>query len=230
MAASPVLELIDVSLRLGVGAGAVQVLQGAGLSVLAGERVAVVGPSGSGKSSLIAVAAGLEPPSGGVVKLLGQDLARLGEDARARLRRGRVALVFQNFHLLPNMTAEENVAAPLELDHRRGATRVARDWLERVGLTSRARHYPRQLSGGEQQRVAIARAVANAPSLLLADEPTGNLDSSTGQGVLELLRDLNRERGLTMMLVTHDLTIAQQADRVVRLAEGRIEEWAPVLA
>jgi putative ABC transport system ATP-binding protein len=222
MASSPVLELIGVDLRLGSGAGAVKVLEGASLSVEAGERVAVVGPSGSGKSSLIAVAAGLEPPSGGVVRLLGKDLARLGEDARARLRRGRVALVFQNFHLLPNMTAEENVAAPLELDRRRGATKAASDWLERVGLSARARHYPRQLSGGEQQRVAIARALAVGPELLFADEPTGNLDPATASRVAALMLGLVAESGAAMVLVTHDPALAAQLDRRVTVDAGQL--------
>ena len=222
MAQNPVLEMVEISLRLGSAAGQVQILQGASLRVEAGERVAVVGPSGSGKSSLIAVAAGLEQPSGGVVRLLGHDLGPMGEDARARLRRGRVALVFQNFHLLPNMTAEENVAAPLELDGRAGAVRLARDWLERVGLAPRVRHYPHQLSGGEQQRVAIARALAVGPELLFADEPTGNLDPSTAGRVADLMLGLVAESGAAMVLVTHDATLAARLDRRVAVQDGRL--------
>ncbi len=174
------LVLEQVSLTLPSPAGPVEILRGLDVRVRSGERVALVGPSGSGKSSLIAVAAGLERPTGGRVLLFGQDVARLDEDGRARLRRGRVSLVFQAFHLLPNMTAAENVAAPLEIAGDRDAGPTARQWLERVGLANRGHHYPHQLSGGEQQRVALARALAKEPEILLADEPTGNLDSGTG--------------------------------------------------
>ncbi len=177
MTAPPPLRLDQVALTLPSAAGPVAVLKGVDFAVAAGERVAVVGPSGSGKSSLIAVAAGLERPSAGTVRLFGEDLSRLNEDGRARLRRGRVSLVFQSFHLLPNMTAEENVAAPLEINGARNAGTTAADWLDRVGLHQRRRHYPHQLSGGEQQRVALARALAARPALLFADEPTGNLDA-----------------------------------------------------
>ena len=219
---APVLEMTDVSLTLGSAASAVRILNSAELTVLAGERVAVVGPSGSGKSSLIAVAAGLEQPGGGRVRLLGEDLSQLGEDARARLRRGRVALVFQNFHLLPNMTAEENVSAPLELDRRAGASRLARDWLDRVGLGERARHYPHQLSGGEQQRVAIARALAVGPELLFADEPTGNLDPATAARVANLMLKLTVESGAALVLVTHDPALAARLDRRLGVRDGRL--------
>jgi putative ABC transport system ATP-binding protein len=191
------------------------------MAVAPGERVAVVGPSGSGKSSLIAVAAGLERPTTGTVRLFGQDLARLGEDGRARLRRARVSLVFQAFHLLPNMTAEENVAAPLEIAGARDAGPAARQWLERVGLLSRARHYPHQLSGGEQQRVALARALAARPALLFADEPTGNLDGRNAALVADMMFDLIAETGAALVMVTHDPALAARADRQVRMAEGR---------
>jgi putative ABC transport system ATP-binding protein len=181
----------------------------------------VTGPSGSGKSSLIAVAAGLERPTAGQVLLFGQDLMRLNEDRRAKLRRGRVSLVFQAFHLLPNMTAEENVAAPLEIAREAGATATARAWLERVGLGERRTHYPHQLSGGEQQRVALARALAVRPALLFADEPTGNLDTETGMAAAALMFDLVAEAGAALVLVTHDEALAERADRRLRMAAGR---------
>jgi putative ABC transport system ATP-binding protein len=200
----------------------VQILRDLDVRVRAGERVALVGPSGSGKSSLIAVAAGLEPPTAGVVRLFGQDLARLDEDGRARLRRGRVSLVFQSFHLLPNMTAEENVAAPLEIAGAADAGATARVWLDRVGLAARGRHYPHQLSGGEQQRVALARALAPRPSLLLADEPTGNLDAANAAHVADLMFDLVAETGAALVMVTHDEVLAARADRTVRLRDGRV--------
>jgi putative ABC transport system ATP-binding protein len=215
------LLLEGVGLTLPSVAGPVEILKGVDLAVAPGERVAVVGPSGSGKSSLIAVAAGLERPTAGTVRLFGQDLARLDEDGRARLRRGRVSLVFQAFHLLPNMTAEENVAAPLEIARTSGAGSIARDWLDRVGLSQRASHYPHQLSGGEQQRVALARALAARPSLLFADEPTGNLDGRNAEAVAQMMFDLVAEAGAALVLVTHDPGLAARADRQVRMAEGR---------
>jgi putative ABC transport system ATP-binding protein len=220
-AADP-LVLESVSLTLPSAAGPVEILRGLDVRVGAGERVALVGPSGSGKSSLIAVAAGLERPTGGRVLLFGQDLAKADEDGRARLRRGRVSLVFQAFHLLPNMTAEENVAAPLEIAGAADAGATARAWLERVGLSPRARHYPHQLSGGEQQRVALARALAPRPALLFADEPTGNLDAANAAHVAELMFDLAAETKAALVLVTHDEALAGRADRVVRLRDGRV--------
>jgi putative ABC transport system ATP-binding protein len=210
----------EVSLTLPSAAGPVEILRELSFSVAPRERVAITGPSGSGKSSLIAVAAGLERPTAGTVELLGRPLARMDEDGRARLRRGRVSLVFQAFHLLPNMTAEENVAAPLEIAGVRDADVVARGWLDRVGLSGRLRHYPHQLSGGEQQRVALARALAPRPVLLFADEPTGNLDAVNAAIVADLLFGLVAEEGAAMVLVTHDANLAVRADRQVRLSGG----------
>jgi putative ABC transport system ATP-binding protein len=218
----PPLALKGVTLTLPSAAGPVEVLRGVDLTIAPGERVAVQGPSGSGKSSLIAVAAGLERPTSGEIRLFGEDLARLGEDRRARLRRGRVSLVFQSFHLLPNMTAEENVSAPLEISGERGARRAAKGWLERVGLAERASHYPHQLSGGEQQRVALARALAARPALLFADEPTGNLDTATAAKVSDLMFDLVGETGAAMVLVTHDASLAARADRQLTMTAGRL--------
>ena len=215
------LQLQGVGLTLPSAAGPVEILKGVDMTVAPGERVAVVGPSGSGKSSLIAVAAGLERPTAGTVRLFGQDLATLNEDGRARLRRGRVSLVFQAFHLLPNMTDEENVSAPLEIARIQGAGSIAREWLERVGLSKRGHHYPHQLSGGEQQRVALARALAARPALLFADEPTGNLDGKNAQAVADLMFHLIAEAGAALVMVTHDAALAARADRQVRMAEGR---------
>jgi putative ABC transport system ATP-binding protein len=220
--AAPPLQLDQVALTLPSAAGPVDILKGVDLRVAEGERVAVVGPSGSGKSSLIAVAAGLERPSAGSVRLFGEDLARLNEDGRARLRRGRVSLVFQSFHLLPNMTAEENVAAPLEIAGRDQAGSTAADWLDRVGLHDRRRHYPHQLSGGEQQRVALARALAARPALLFADEPTGNLDAENAALVADMMFALVAEVGAALVLVTHDAALAARAGRRVAMAGGRI--------
>jgi putative ABC transport system ATP-binding protein len=216
------LRLQGVTLTLPSAAGPVEILRGVDLEVNAGERIAVIGPSGCGKSSLIAVAAGLERPTSGRVWLLGEDLSRLDEDRRARLRRGRVSLVFQSFHLLPNMTAEENVAAPLEIAGERAATAKARDWLDRVGLRHRPRHYPHQLSGGEQQRVALARALAARPRVLFADEPTGNLDAANAAAVADLMFALVAETGAALVLITHDQALAARADRRAPMAGGRM--------
>ncbi len=221
-ATAPPLTMQGVGLTLPSRAGDVEILKGLDLIVGAGERVAVTGPSGSGKSSLISVAAGLERPNAGSVRLFGTDLGGLDEDGRARLRRGRVSLVFQSFHLLPNMTAEENVAAPLEIDRRSGAMETARGWLDRVGLSKRLRHYPHQLSGGEQQRVALARALAIRPDLLFADEPTGNLDGPNAAAVADLMFELLAETKAALVLVTHEASLAARADTVLVMADGRL--------
>jgi len=219
---SATLVLDDVRLTLTGASGPVDILCGIDLTVPAGEIVALVGPSGSGKSSLLAVSAGLERATSGSVLLLGQQLVGQSEDALARLRRGAVGVVFQSFHLLPNMTAHENVALAADLaglDH--AATRATAA-LERVGLGARARHYPGQMSGGEQQRTAVARAVVAGPRILFADEPTGNLDSASGAVVRDLLFALAREDGASLVLVTHEAALAASCDRIVRLADGRI--------
>jgi putative ABC transport system ATP-binding protein len=222
MSSLPALQLEDVGLVLPSAAGPVKILEKACLTVHPGERLAIVGPSGSGKSSLIAVAAGLERPTSGTVRLFGEDLAALNEDGRAGLRRGRVALVFQSFQLLPNMTAEENVMAPLEIARRPQARAVALDWLGRVGLSHRLGHYPHQLSGGEQQRVALARALAVEPALLFADEPTGNLDQATAAQVADLMLALLKETAAALVMVTHDASLAERADRVCVMRGGAL--------
>ena len=200
----------------------VEVLRGIDLTVEAGESVALLGPSGSGKSSLMAVLAGLERPSGGDVRVTGLDFARLDEDALAVARRGRIGIVLQAFHLLPTMTALENVAVPLELAGERDAWDRAAAQLAGVGLAARAQHYPAQLSGGEQQRVAIARALVGRPQLLFADEPTGNLDTGTGVAIMDLLFEQQAASGATMLVITHDPALARRCARVVEMADGRI--------
>ena len=198
------------------------VLHDVSFTIPDGAFVAIVGPSGSGKTTLLGLLAGLDTPTTGSVLLDGKDLTTLNEDARARLRGEKVGFVFQSFQLIPTLTAAENVQVPLELRGEAHAATRARELLARVGLADRAHHYPSQLSGGEQQRVAIARAFVNAPSVLFADEPTGNLDSATGAGVIELLETLNREAGTTIVMVTHDAALASRAGRVIRLNDGAV--------
>ncbi len=217
------LLLDDVHLTLSSAAGPVHVLRGINLAVELGETVAVIGPSGSGKSTMMMIAAGLERPSAGRVAVAGTDFAGLSEDALARFRRDRMGIVFQNFHLVPTMTALENVAVPLELAGRRDAFARASAGLEAVGLGHRLTHYPGQLSGGEQQRVAIARAFVGEPRLLLADEPTGNLDGETGRQVIDLVFELAASHGATLVLITHDAAISRRCAREVRLVDGRID-------
>jgi putative ABC transport system ATP-binding protein len=218
----PAIVLDNVRLELGSAAGRVAVLRGVSLSIEAGESVALLGPSGSGKSSLLMVAAGLEKPTAGRALLAGTDLSNLNEDALARLRRNTVGIVFQSFHLIATMTALENVALPLEFAREANAFQRARDELSSVGLAARAHHYPGQLSGGEQQRVALARAMVVRPRVLFADEPTGNLDTETGAEVAELLFALPERTHTTLFLVTHEETLARRCKRIVKLKDGAI--------
>ncbi|HSE03131.1 MAG TPA: ABC transporter ATP-binding protein [Methylomirabilota bacterium] len=211
-----------LSMRLASGGRAVDVLTDVSLDVPAGQFLAIAGPSGSGKSTLLGLIAGLDQPTAGRIEVAGVELTALDEDALARFRRDRIGYVFQSFHLLPTLTAQENVAVPLELAGEADAAARAAALLAEVGLAERAHHYPVQLSGGEQQRVAVARAMARRPALLLADEPTGNLDSATGKQIIELLVGMNRRLGTTLVLVTHDTALAAHADRVVTLRDGRI--------
>ncbi|MGR3342581.1 MAG: ABC transporter ATP-binding protein [Paracoccaceae bacterium] len=221
--AEAIISLRDADLSLASNVGVVEVLRGLTLKVDRGETIGLVGPSGSGKSSLLMLLGGLERATGGSVTVLGHDLSAMNEDALARFRRQHLAVVFQSFHLIPTMTALENVATPLELAGVRDAFERAAAELDAVGLGARAEHYPSQLSGGEQQRVALARAGAPRPDILLADEPTGNLDSATGQVIMDLLFDLRTRHGTTLILVTHEPELAARCDRVIRLRDGRIE-------
>jgi putative ABC transport system ATP-binding protein len=218
----PAIQLENISLTLSSAAGPVQILSDLSLTVEDGETVALLGPSGSGKSSLLMVAAGLEAPTSGRAIVAGQDITRMGEDALARFRRGHVGIVFQSFHLIPTMTALENVAVPLELAGAADAFARAQAELEIVGLGARLEHYPGQLSGGEQQRVALARAIATRPKVLFADEPTGNLDGATGAGIADLLFALHARSRTTLFLVTHEEALARRCGRIVRLKDGRI--------
>ena len=226
----PIVTLKDVALSLDGNAGVVDILKGISLEVRSGETLGLTGASGSGKSSLLMVMGGLERASSGLVQVAGNDLSPMGEDALARFRSKHMGVVFQSFHLIPTMTALENVALPLELAGASGAFARAEAELEAVGLGPRAGHYPAQMSGGEQQRVALARAVVARPALLLADEPTGNLDASTGARVMDLLFDLRDRYGSTLILVTHAAELAARCDRVVQLRDGQVMADAQSLA
>jgi putative ABC transport system ATP-binding protein len=220
------ISLRDVRLTLPSRAGPVEILRGVDFDVAEGDSVAVVGPSGSGKSTLLMVIAGLERPSSGRVSVAGEVLNDMGEDALARLRGSHIGIVFQSFHLVPTMTAIENVALPLEFAGRRDADEAARAALDSVGLSHRPDHFPAQLSGGEQQRVAIARALAPEPSIILADEPTGNLDGATGETVMDLLFALKERSGATLLLITHDRTVAARCARAIEMRDGRLVQAA----
>jgi putative ABC transport system ATP-binding protein len=223
----PMVRLQEVELILKSDAGEINILRGVDLSVSKGESIGVVGPSGSGKTSTIMVIAGLEQVSSGQVFVAGREISTLNEDELAEFRRDHIGIVFQSFHLIPTMTAHENVAVPMELAGRDDAFQLAGEALNEVGLGTRLRHYPGQLSGGEQQRVALARAFAAEPRLLLADEPTGNLDGDTGARVVDLMFGMAERSGTTLMLITHDPAIAQRCDRVVQMVDGRVEEQTP---
>lgn len=222
-ATSLAIALSGINLSLGRGAARVHILKDIGLHIGRGEAIGLVGPSGSGKSTLLMVLAGLERPDTGSIHIAGEDLTRLDEDALARFRGRNIGIVFQSFHLIPTMTALENVAVPLELAGSTDAFERARAELGKVGLDERLDHYPAQLSGGEQQRVALARALAPSPAILVADEPTGNLDEATGKQIIELLFAGHAERNTTLILVTHDNALARRCDRVVRLRSGRMD-------
>jgi putative ABC transport system ATP-binding protein len=224
----PAVAMRGVDLSLGRGAARVHILRDVSLTIAKGEAVGIIGASGSGKSTLLMIMGGLERPDKGEVEIDGVKLGGLSEDGLARFRGARVGIVFQSFHLIPTMTALENVAAPLELAGAGGAFARARAELERMGLVERLDHYPAQLSGGEQQRVALARALAPRPSLLIADEPTGNLDEATGRAIMDLMFDPSGRRGATLALVTHDPALAERCDRVIRMRWGVIETAAPV--
>ncbi len=227
-ASNGAIYLQDVHLTLASAAGEVNILRGISLEVDQGEAVGIVGPSGGGKSTMMMVIAGLERASSGQVETAGIDLGQMDEDALALFRRDNVGIVFQDFHLIPTMTALENVAVPLEFAGIEDANERARDRLAAVGLDHRLEHYPGQLSGGEQQRVALARAFAPRPAILLADEPTGNLDGKTGQAVMDLLFELHDTAGTTLMLISHDRALAERCDRIITLADGQITDGEDV--
>ncbi len=218
-----VLDMKDVGLTLAGNAGSVEILKGINLSVSRGESVGLVGPSGSGKSSLLMLMGGLERTSTGQITALGQDIGVMNEDGLAQFRRGRMGVVFQSFHLIPTMTALENVAVPMEIAGVKDAFERAAAELQAVGLSARMHHYPAQMSGGEQQRVALARAAAPRPQILLADEPTGNLDSVNGAAIMDLIFGLKERFGATLIMVTHAAELAARCDRTIRLNDGRIE-------
>ena len=219
---TPIISLRDVHLSLPSNVGIIHILKNVDLTVHRGETVGLIGPSGSGKSSLLMLMGGLEQASSGKVDVLGQDLSILNEDALARFRRSHMGIVFQSFHLIPTMTALENVATPLELAGVKDAMERARAELAEVGLAERGGHFPAQLSGGEQQRVALARAAVLRPNILLADEPTGNLDGQNGSVIMDMLFSLREKHGSTLVLVTHDPVLAKRCDRMIALSDGRI--------
>ncbi len=222
MSEAPLIQLDDVHVTLPSSAGPVHILRGLTFNVSDGETVGLVGPSGSGKSTLLMVLAGLEKPTEGQVQISGIDIGGLSEDGLAVFRRKQIGIVFQSFHLIPTMTALENVAVPLELARQEGALDIAAERLAAVGLDHRTGHYPGQLSGGEQQRVALARAMAGSPKVILADEPTGNLDGNTGHQIIDLLFDLHDRSDTTLFLITHDEELAGRCDRIIRLRDGQI--------
>jgi putative ABC transport system ATP-binding protein len=219
----PIISLKDVTLSLNGNAGLVEILHGITMDVMTGETLGLIGPSGSGKSSLLMIMGGLERATSGQISVLGHDLTHLDEDKLAQFRRDSMGIVFQSFHLIPTMTALENVATPLELAGQSNAFDRALDEHKNVGLADRADHYPAQMSGGEQQRVALARASAPRPKILLADEPTGNLDGTNGNAIMEMLFNLRDRHGATLVLVTHSNTLANRCDRVIRLTDGQID-------
>jgi putative ABC transport system ATP-binding protein len=225
LSVDPILRLTGVHLKLASQAGEVNILRGVDLSIAPGESVAVIGPSGSGKSTMMMIVAGLERPTQGEVRVAGQNLIALDEDGLALFRRRSIGIVFQAFHLIPTMTALENVAIPLEFAGDPKAWDKAKKALESVGLGHRLTHYPGQMSGGEQQRTALARAVVAEPKLLLADEPTGNLDATTGIGIVDLMFDLKKRLGTALMLITHDPGLAARCDRAVRMDDGRLSPF-----
>ncbi len=224
MKSEPVLSSRDLNKFVKSGSTRLDILKGIHLEIAAGESVAIIGRSGSGKTTLLSILAGLDLASAGQVLMLGQDLSNLTEDQRAALRAQHVGFVFQSFQLVPTMTALENVMLPLDLAGVENSRDRAMQWLSKVGLESRAQHYPKQLSGGEQQRVAVARAFVTHPNILFADEPTGNLDIHTGAMIMDLLFDLNKEEGTTLILVTHDVELAKRCDRSLTLTEGVLDE------
>ncbi len=228
--AAPLIGLRDVELTLGSDAGPVEILRGIDLSVGHGETVGIVGPSGSGKTSLLMIIAGLERATHGSVEVAGTDFAGLDEDGLAKVRGSKIGIVFQDFHLVPNMTALENVALPLELADAKNPFERAAEALAEVGLDHRVGHYPGQLSGGEQQRVALARALAPRPNLILADEPTGNLDGETGEKIIDLMFGIHERNGTTLLLVTHENRLAAHCGRRVAIADGRIASDEPIVA
>ncbi len=222
MTSSPIISLQDIHLTLNSDAGPVNILRGIDLNITEGETVGIVGPSGSGKSTLMSIIGGLETPTKGSVTICDQSFSGLSEDDLARFRRDNIGIVFQSFHLIPTMTALENIAIPMELAGRKDAFEIAARKLDEVGLGKRSGHYPTQLSGGEQQRVALARAVATEPKILLADEPTGNLDGSTGEVIIQKIFELHKSHNSTLVLITHDEHLAEKCDRTIRIEDGRI--------